>query len=241
MGTSEQGLRPTNGHPKAQDPGLTWAPWIAGDSGLGHPFPSLPILRIGGRGNLGASEGRQAVPYGVKLMGASLPPGLVSTRALSRSGPPAQTYTQGCPGEASDPRGRGSARSRPHGGGSASQLGPVHRDGADGFMADHGGAASRGSGSMWKSFPTVGAPWAPPNKVRVPPRATRSLRTRSDLAAVDGGAFRSRTPLPFSTIVRIGGSGNLPTSEARQAFPYRVKLMRASFPPGLVTGRTLVQ
>ena len=69
MGTSEQGLRPTNGHPKAQDPGLTWAPWIAGDSGLGHPFPSLPILRIGGRGNLGASEGRQAVPYGVKLMG----------------------------------------------------------------------------------------------------------------------------------------------------------------------------
>jgi hypothetical protein len=136
---------------------------------------------------------------------------------------------------AEDPQGPG------HTGGTASQLGPVHRDGADGFMADHGGAASRGSGSMWKSFPTVGAPWAPPNKVRVPPRATRSLRTRSDLAAVDGGAFRSRTPLPFSTIVRIGGSGNLPTSEARQAFPYRVKLMRASFPPGLVTGRTLVQ
>ena len=69
MGISEQGLRPIKGHPTARDPGPTWAPWLAGDSGLGLPFPFLPILRIGGRGSLGASEGRQAVPYGVKLMG----------------------------------------------------------------------------------------------------------------------------------------------------------------------------
>ena len=179
MGISDQGLRPTKGHPTARDPGPTWAPWIAGDSGLGHPFPFLPILRIGGRGNLGASEGRQAVPYGVKLMGASLPPGLVSTRALSRSGPPAQTYTQGCPGEASDPRGRGSARSRPHGGHGV-PTGPRHREGAgaDGFIADHGGAASRGASFMWKRMPIVRTPWAPRNKGCVPPTGTRRLRTR---------------------------------------------------------------
>ena len=61
MGISEQGLRPTKGHPKARDPGPTLAPWLAGDSGLGHPFPSLPILRIGGRDIREGGEGNEGL------------------------------------------------------------------------------------------------------------------------------------------------------------------------------------
>ena len=123
MGISEQGLRPTKGHPKARDPGPTWAPCLAGDSGLGHPFPSLPIVRIGGRDNLGASEGRQAFPYGVKLMGgrcrrAWSPRAPCPVRDLQpRHTPRGVRVRRQTPG-AEDPQGPG------HTGGTASQPVP---------------------------------------------------------------------------------------------------------------------